>query len=89
MAIQMDFFPASIIQLGVEISENHPTLRDRISQEFEAENITEPQDRFILIAKETATYCGIVLDGEYKINELADRLLKELKVKSSPIITIH
>jgi hypothetical protein len=80
MTYRLDFFPESYIALNQELS-NHPELCRLLAN--------HPPQEFEIRLAEIATYCGVVLDGDYypdDLEKLADILWTKLREKSSLII---
>lgn len=75
-----DMFPPNLIDLQVEVR-NHPELIERL-QRHRAED-------FEIRMAEIATYCEVILDGEYvqaDFDHLAGILVKKLVEKRTPLI---
>lgn len=70
--IRLEFFPESRVALDREIKK-HPELQELLDN--------HPADQFELRLTEVATYCGVILHGEYSqkdFDSICDRLRKVL-----------
>lgn len=79
----VNMFPQSYIDLQRELS-NHPRLCELLCN--------HPPQEFELRIAEIATYCDVVLDGQYTPDDmdgLCDLLTKKLRQKTSGIILLN
>lgn len=79
----LNYFPDSYVELSKEVG-NHPELCALLAK--------HPVQEFEVRLAEIATYCEVILDGDYSLKDL-DKLChilwKKLRAKDSSIILLN
>lgn len=81
--LNLHYFSESRIALAREVH-NHPELLKLLAN--------HPAAEFEIKLAEIATYCDVILDGDYTpadLDGLCDLLIRKLKQKLSGIILLH
>lgn len=81
--MQIDLHSRPVLDLLVEIYQHHPLIVAEIMELQKLNNF----ERDIFYGA-IAAYCGIVLDGTYKVDQLCIELLKHLVAKRAGITVI-
>jgi len=81
--MKLDILPAWVIEMQIEILTHHPKLVELLQEGLKDDNF-EPETWYGMIA----AYCGIVLEGSYDQQYLAENLTKQLIAKRSIVAVV-